>query len=92
MNATSQAIAELSVDDAVICAEETATKNGLHIIDRTVNPSNNETLFVIVATTQRLEQLLPHLPVTDNRTSLVNMMLADTPGSFLDTLTRLGQS
>lgn len=92
MNATSQAIAKLSETDAVICAEETATQNGLHIIDRTINPPNNETLFVIIATTGKLEKLLSGVPETENITSLISMTLTDTPGSFVDTLVKLEQS
>jgi hypothetical protein len=49
-------------------------------------------LFVVIATTGKLDTLIPHIPKTENRTSLVNMTLADQPGSFLDILTRLGKT
>ncbi len=91
-NATSGCIDTLWENDAVICARETAMKRGLVIIDDTINPPNNETLFVIIATTSKFDVLIPHIPMTENKTSLVNITLPDKEGSFVEILTRLNHS
>ncbi len=90
-NATSGCIDTLWENDAVICAREAAIKRGLIIIDDTINPPNNETLFVVIATTSKLDALIPQVPMTENKTSLVNITLPDRDGSFVEILNRLNQ-
>lgn len=90
-NATSGCIDTLWTNDAVICARETAISRGLTIIDENINPPNNETLFVVIATTSKLDVLIPNIPMTENKTSLVNITLPDREGSFVEILNRLNQ-
>ena len=90
-NATSGCIDTLWENDAVICARETAISRGLTIIDENINPPNNETLFVVIATTSKLDALIPLTAMTENKTSLVNITLPDRDGSFVEILNRLNQ-
>lgn len=90
-NATSACIDTLWENDAVICARDTAISRDLTIIDDAINPPNNETLFVIIATTSKLDALIPYVPRTENKTSLVNITLPDRDGSFVEILNRLNQ-
>ncbi len=45
----------------------------------------------MIATTSKLDALIPQVPMTENKTSLVNITLPDRDGSFVEILNRLNQ-